>query len=103
MSPTRVIPRIPVASRIVLMMVTAVLAVAALASLPDASAPQYSTVAVVNDTSPAAPVSAGKCKKKCKKRYDVRDADLKYLRNGDVGSVAVLGTVLAVVALAAVI
>ena len=105
---TMVISRIPVVSRIVVMMAAGLLAVSALMGLPDASAPSYSTVAYstvgpLSDTSPAAPLSTGKCKKKCKKKYTVSDADLKNLSDDDLTSVATLGTVLAVIALAAVI
>lgn len=108
---TRVISRIPAVSRIVVMMAAALVAVSALAGLPEAQSPGYpttgystagySTVAQLSDTSPATPVVTGKCKKRCKKRYS--DADLKHLTNGDVESVAMLGTVLAVIALAAVL
>ena len=100
---TRVISRIPILSRIVVMMAGSLLAVSALVGLPEASAPSYSTVAVVSDTAPATPLSTSKCKKRCKKRYNVRDSDLRHLSNGDVESVAALGTILAVIALAAVL
>lgn len=98
---TRVVSRIPVVSRLVVMMAAGLLAVSALIGLPDGSAPGYSTVAytTVGDTAPATPLSTAKCKKKCKK-YRVSDSDLKNLSENDV---AVLGTMLAVVALAAVI
>jgi hypothetical protein len=102
----RVVSRIPVVSRLVVMMAGALLAVSALIGLPDGSAPGYSTVAystmaysTVGDTSPATSLSTAKCKKKCK-RYRVSDSDLKNLSDNDV---AALGTVIAVIALAAVI
>lgn len=100
---TRVVSRIPFASRTVVMMAAALVAVSALIGLPDQSSPGYSTVAVVSDTAPATPLTAAKCKKKCKRKYRVTDADLKNLSPDDVESVAALGTVLAVIALAAVI
>lgn len=100
---TRIVPRIPVVSRIVVMMAAALVAVSALIGLPDQSSPSYSTVAVVSDTAPATPLTTGKCKKKCKKKYRVSNSDLKNLSNDDLESVATLGTVLAVIALAAVI
>jgi hypothetical protein len=103
---TTVVSRIPGVSRVVVMMAVALLAISALIGLPDGrqvSGASYSTVAVVSDTAPSTPVSTAKCKKRCKKRYNVRDSDLRNLSEGDLESVATLGTVLAVIALAAVI
>jgi len=100
---SRFVSRIPFVSRIVVVMAAALVAVSALMGVPDTSAPAYSTVAVVSDSSPATPLSEAKCKKRCKRHYRVSDSDLKYLSSHDVESVATLGTVLAVIALAAVI
>jgi hypothetical protein len=103
---TTVVSRIPGVSRVVVMMAVALLAVSALIGLPDGrqvSEASYSTVAVVSDTAPSTPVSTAKCKKKCKKKHYYSDSDLKNLSDRDLESVATLGTVLAVIALAAVI
>lgn len=105
---TRVISRFPVVSRVVMMMAASLVAVSAAVGLPDDTAPGYSTVAQVSDSSPDAPPSvAKKCKssgkKGCKKKVSYSDADLKNLSNDDVEAVAALGTVLAIIALAAVI
>ena len=100
--------RIPGLSRIVMVLSASLVALCAAVGLPDASAPSYSTVAQVTVTSADSPVAAKKCKsrngKKCgnyKRHYS--DEDLRNLTDGDLESVAALGTVLAVIALAAII
>jgi hypothetical protein len=102
--------RIPGVSRIVMVLAASLVALCAAVGLPDDSAPTYSTAAVVSDTSPGAVVGTAKCKSrsgkkgcKYKGKYKYSDEDLRNLSDGDLETVATLGTVLAVIALAAVI
>jgi hypothetical protein len=87
----------------VVMMAGSLIAVSALFGLPEAPAPGYTTAAMVSDTAPGTAVSTAKCKKKCRKRHTVSDSDLRDLGVDGVESVAALSTVLAVIALAAVL
>ena len=100
--------RIPGVSRIVMVLAASLVALCAAVGVPDDSAPTYSTVAVVSDTSAGAVVGTAKCKsrsgkKGCKYKHNYSDEDLRNLTDGDLESVAALGTVLAVIALAAII
>lgn len=102
-------PRIPAVSRLVVVLVASLIAVSAAIGVPDVSAPTFSPVAQVSGTSPDTPLSvAKKCKsysgkKGCKNTVKYSDADLRNLSDEDLESVAVLGPVLAVIALAAII
>jgi hypothetical protein len=100
--------RIPGLSRIVMVLAASLVALCAAVGVPDASAPSFTTVAQVSDTSPGSPLAASKCKsrsgkKGCRYKRHYSDADLRNLSNGDLETVATLTTVLAVIALAAVI